>query len=76
MEQFAYTTFGFDFTSYEETAKEVNNLKTRTVSHKTNISFKIVKENIDIIYFLYHNYNSLSCSTFSPGMKYAKVTYS
>ena len=33
-------------------------------------------ENIDFVpYFLYHNFsNSLSCSTFPTGMKYAEVT--
>ena len=46
------------------------------LSQKTDIPVKIVKENIDIVsYFLYHNFdNSLSCSTFSAGMKYAEVT--
>ena len=72
MEKLGNPTFGFDFTSYEETVKEVNNIKIRKVSQKTDIPVKIIKENIDIVsYFLYHNFNnSLSCSTFTTAMKY------
>ena len=46
------------------------------LSQKTDIPVKIVKENIDIVsYFPYRNFdNSLSCSTFPAGMKYAEVT--
>ena len=76
MEKLGNPTFRFDFTSYEETIKEVNNLKIRKVSQKTDIPVRIIKENIDIVsYFLYHNFNnSLSCSTFPTAMKYAEVT--
>ena len=76
MEKLGNLISGFDFTSYEETVKEVNNLKSRRVSQKTDIPVKIGKENIDITsYFLYHNFNILmSCSTFPTGMKYAEVT--
>ena len=75
MEKLGNPTFGFDFTSYEETVKEVNNLKIRKVSQKRDIPVRIIKENIDISYFLYHNFNnSLSCSTFPTAMKYAEVT--
>ena len=68
--------FCFDFTSYEETVKDVSNLKIRKVSQKTDIPVKIMKENLDIIsYFLYHNFNnSLSHFTFRSGMRYAEVT--
>ena len=67
IEKHGNPTFGFDFTSYEKTVKEVNHLKSRKVSQKTD--FDIVS------YFLYHNFNnSLSCSTFPSGMKYAEVT--
>ena len=46
-------TFGFDFASFEETVKEVNNLKIRKVFQKTDIPVRITKENIDIVsYFL------------------------
>ena len=76
MEKLGNPTFGFDFTSYEETVKEVNNLKIRKVSQKTDIPVRIIKEKIDIVsYFLYHNFNnSLPCSTFPTAMKYAEVT--
>ena len=76
MEKLGNPTFRFDFTSYEETIKEVNNLKIRKVSQKTDIPVRIIKEKIDIVsYFLYHNFNnSLSCSTFPTAMKYGEVT--
>ena len=73
-EKLGNPTFGFDFTSYEETVKEVNNLKIRKVSQKNpDIPVRIIQENIDIVsHFLYHNSNnSLSCSTFATAMKYA-----
>ena len=77
MEKLGNPTFGFNFTSYEETVKEVNNLQIRKVSQKTDIPVRIIKENIDIVsYFLYHSFNnSLSCSTFPTAMKYAEVTH-
>ena len=70
------TSFGLDFTFYKETVKEVNNLKVKKVSQKTDIPTKIIMENIHIIcYFLCHDFNnSLSCSIFPTGMKYAVVT--
>ena len=76
MEKLGNPTFGFDFTSYEETVKEVSNLKIRKVCQKTDIPVRIVKENTDIVsYILYHNFNnSLSCSAFPTAMKYAEVT--
>ena len=76
MEKVGNPTFGFDFTSYEKTVKEANNLKIRKVSQKTDIPVRIIKKNIDIVlHFLYHNFNkSLSCSTFPAAMKYAEVT--
>ena len=53
MEKLSNPTFGFDFTSYEETVKEANNSKIRKVSQKTDIPVIIIKENIDIVsYFL------------------------
>ena len=76
MEKLGNPSFSFEFTSYEEIVKEVNSLKIRKVSQKTDIPVRIIKENIDIVsYFLYHNFNnSLSCSTFPAAMKYAEVT--
>ena len=61
-------------TSHEETVKEDNNLKIKTASQKSDIPLKIIKENADILYFLYHNFNnSLSCATFPDSMKCADV---
>ena len=37
MEKLGSPTFGFYFTSYEETVKEVNNLKIRKISQKIDI---------------------------------------
>ena len=76
MEKLGNPIFNFKFTSHEETEKEVNNLKIKKASQKTDIPVKIIKENVDIIsYFLYHNFNnSLSCATFPTSMKYADVT--
>ena len=75
MEKLGNPIFNFKFTSHEETEKEVNNLKIKNASQKTDIPVKIVKENVDIIsYFLYHNFNnSLSYATFSTSIKYADV---
>ena len=69
-------TFSFNFISHDDIVKELNKLKTKKASQKTDIPIKIVKENVDIIsYFLYHNFNnSLSCSTFQTSMKHADVT--
>ena len=77
MEKLGNPSFGFDFTLYEETVKEVNNLKIRKVSQKTDIPVKIIKENTDIVsYFLYHNFNNpLLWSTFPNSMKYTEVTF-
>ena len=49
MERLGNTTFGFDFTLYEETFQEVKSLKGRKVSQKTDIPVKTVKENIYIV---------------------------
>ena len=45
IEKHGNPTFGFDFTSYEETVKEVNHLKSRKVSQKTDIPVKIIQKN-------------------------------
>ena len=58
MKKRANPTFGFDFTLYEETLKEINNLKIK-ISQKKDVSVKIVKESIDIhFYFLHHILNN------------------
>ena len=69
-------TFSFNFISHDDVIKELNKLKSKKASQKTDIPIKIVKENVDIIsHFLYDNFNnSLSCSTFPTAMKYADVT--
>ena len=69
-------TFNFNFISHDDIVKELNKLKIKKASQKTDIPIKIVKENVDIIsHSLYHNFNdSLSCSTIPTGMKYADVT--
>ena len=71
-EKLGNPTFGFDFTSYEETVKEVNNLKI-IFSKNPDIPVRIIQENIDVVsHFLFNNSNnSLSCSTFATAMKYA-----
>ena len=73
VEKLGKSTFNFKFTSHEEREKEVNNLKIKKTSQKSDIPLKIIKENVDIIsYFLYHNFNnSFSCATFPTSMKYA-----
>ena len=75
VEKLGKPTFNFKFTSHKETEKEVNNLKIKQASQKSDIPLKIIKENVDIIsYFLCHNFdNSLSCATFPTSMKYADV---
>ena len=69
-------TFSFNFISHDDVVKELNNLKSKKASQKTDIPIKIVNENVDIIsHFLYNNFNSsLPCSTFPTGMKCADVT--
>ena len=76
MKNVSNITFSFNFISHDDVVKELNKLKSKKASQKTDIPIKIVKENVDIIsYFLYHNYNnSLSCSTFPTAMKYVDVT--
>ena len=69
-------TYSFNFISHGDTVRELNKLKSKKASQKTDIPIKVAKENVDIIsHFLYHSFNnSLSCSTFPAGMKYADVT--
>ena len=77
MKNLSNFTFSFNFTSHDNAVKELNKLKSKKASQETDIPIKIVKENVDIIsYFLYHNFNnSLSCSTFPTGIKYADVAH-
>ena len=75
MKNLSNFTFSFSFISHEDVVKELNKLKSKKASQKTDIPIEIIKENVDISHFLYHNFNnSLSCSAFPTGMKYEDVT--
>ena len=76
MKNLSKITFSFNFISHDDVVKQLNTLKSKKASQKTDIPIKIVKENVNIIsHFLYHNFNnSLSCSTFPTAMKYADAT--
>ena len=76
MKKLVNFTFSFNFISHEDIVKGFNKLKSKKASQKTDFPIKVVKENVGIISsFLYHNFNnSLPCSTFPIGMKYADVT--
>ena len=76
MKKLGHFIFSFNFILHPDIVKELNKLKSKKASQKTDIPLKIIKENLDIIsHFLYHNFNnSLSCSTFPTGMIYADVT--
>ena len=59
MEKLRKPIFNFKLTSHEEIEKELNNLKIKNASQKSDIPLKIIKENVDIIsYFLYHNFSN------------------
>ena len=76
MERIGCPSFSFVFVSLEETIKEVNKLSIKKVSQTLDISFKIIKENKDLIsYFVYNNFhNALSSLQYPNGLKYADVT--
>ena len=46
IEKLSNAAFDFDFTSYDGTVKEINNVKIKKVSQKTDIPFRIIKENV------------------------------
>ena len=75
IEKLGKPNFNFKSSFHEETEKEVNNLKIKKASQKSDIPLKIIKENVDIIsYFIFHNFNnSLACATFPTSMKYSDV---
>ena len=59
MKNLSNITFSFNFISHDDVVKELNKLKSKKASQKTDIPIKIVKENVDIIsHFLYHNFNN------------------
>ena len=49
MKNLAKFTFNFNFISHDDIVKELNNLKSKKASQKTDILIKIVKEDVDII---------------------------
>ena len=49
MEKLGKLIFNFKLTSHEEIEKELNNLKIKKASQKSDIPLKIIKENVDII---------------------------
>ena len=48
MKIFGNFTLSFNFISHDDTVKELNQLKNKKASQKTDISIKIVKENANI----------------------------
>ena len=63
MKNLGNSTFSFNVISHDDIVKELNKLKTKKASQKTDFHFQ------------HHNFNNLlSCSTFPTGMKYANVT--
>ena len=68
-------TFSFNFISHDDIVKELNKFKSKKASQKADITMKIFKENIGIIYnFLCHNFNnSFPCSAFPTGKKYMQM---
>ena len=48
-------TFSFNFISHDNITEEINKLKSKKASQKTDIPKKMVKENVDTIFhLLYH----------------------
>ena len=48
-------TFSFNFISHDNIIEEINKLKSKKASQKTDIPKKMVKENVDTIsHLLYH----------------------
>ena len=67
--------FYFEYTSFDQTLKELEKLDSKKTSQMNDIPVKIIKENKDIAaFFIHHNFNnSLSSSTFPTAFKYADV---
>ena len=49
-------TFSFNFISHDNIIEEINKLKSKKASQKTNIPKKMVKENVDTISHLLHHF--------------------
>ena len=63
------------FVSFAQTLDEINKPNPKKASQTKDISVPIIKGNKDVIaLFIHHNFNnSLSSSSFWPGLKYADV---
>ena len=49
-------TFSFNFISHDNIIEEINKLKSKKASQKTDIPKKMVKENVDTISHLLHHF--------------------
>ena len=65
--------FYFEYTSFDQTLKELEKPDPKKTSQMNDIPVKVIKENKDIVaFFIHHNFNnSLSSSTFPTALKYA-----
>ena len=67
--------FYFEYTSFDQTLKELEKLDPKKTSQMNDIPVKVIKGNKDIVaFFIYHNFNnSLSSSACPTALKYADV---
>ena len=67
--------FYFEYTSFDQTLKDLEKLDPKKTSQMNDIPVKVIKENKDIVaFFIHHNFNnSLSSSAFPTALKYADV---
>ena len=67
--------FYFEYTSFDQTLKELEQLDPKKTSQMNDKSVKVIKENkVIVAFFIHHNFsNSLSSSTFPTALKYANV---
>ena len=67
----------FDYTSFDQTLKELEKLDPKKTSQMNDIRVKVIKGNKDIAaFFIHHNFNnSLSSSTFPTPLKYADAYF-
>ena len=64
----------FRFVSLNETLNGVNKLKCKKASQATDIPVKIIKENKDVISYVFHNFNNaLPSSSFPTASKYSDL---
>ena len=64
--------FYFEYTSFDQTLKELEKLDPEKTSQVNDVPVKVTKKNKDIVaFFIPHNFNnSLSSSTFPAALKY------